>query len=186
VISSYCAAFNPDEGMRLVLKVTTKSAAAELARRDLFQASADRADIQIISDDLTAPELRSLLLGAVGYVSLHRSEGLGINIFDAMAHGVPAIATGYGGNAEFLPKDYPLSVTSELTLVGHGNSPYPPESLWADPNLSHASELMQFVAQRTDSARTIAQSAREHLQVKHGLDQAAEIWLSFLQDRKLL
>ena len=36
------------------------------------------------------------------YASLHRAEGFGLTIADAMALGKPVVATGYSGNLEFM------------------------------------------------------------------------------------
>src|ERR1044072_8619007 len=48
------------------------------------------------------PEIDALLAGCDALVSLHRSEGLGLPLIEAMQLGRPGIATGYGGCPHFL------------------------------------------------------------------------------------
>ena len=48
------------------------------------------------------------------YVSLHRSEGTGLTITDAMALGKPVIATGWSGNMDFMnvANSFPVQLSS--------------------------------------------------------------------------
>ena len=60
------------------------------------------------------------------YVSLHRSEGFGLTVAEAMLLGKPVIATRYGGTLEFMNDDNAYLVDWEPTEVGEGAYPYPP------------------------------------------------------------
>ena len=55
----------------------------------------------LIEEDLSDAELADLFLCADAYVSLHRSEGFGFGIAEAMSVGKPVIATAYSGNLDF-------------------------------------------------------------------------------------
>src|SRR3712207_9035191 len=61
---------------------------------------------------------RSLFAASDCYVSLHRSEGFGLTMADAMALGKPVIATGYSGNVDFMREDNSWLVPAGLTQVG--------------------------------------------------------------------
>jgi len=67
----------------------------------LSEAVAQRSDITLINEYFTREETSTLISMANTYVSLHRSEGLGLTISEAMTLGVPVIATGYSGNYGF-------------------------------------------------------------------------------------
>ena len=72
------------------------------------------------------------------YVSLHRSEGFGLTIAEAMAFGKPAIATGYSGNLAFMDEETSYLVPYSLTTLEEAVGPYPAGTVWADPDLQEA------------------------------------------------
>jgi hypothetical protein len=54
------------------------------------------------------------------YVSLHRSEGLGLGMAECMAQGKPVIATAYSGNLEFMTESNSCLVDYALVPVRPG------------------------------------------------------------------
>ncbi len=97
-------------------------------------------------DEYLTPERHTALLGCCdAYVSLHRAEGLGLTMAEAMGLGKPVIATGYSGNLEFMDDDIAFLVRSTLTPIGPGVDPYPADARWAEPDLAHAAVLMRQV-----------------------------------------
>jgi glycosyltransferase involved in cell wall biosynthesis len=90
------------------------------------------------------PEARvhNLIRCCDSFVSLHRSEGFGLGLAEAMYLGLPVIGTGYSGNMDFM-------TTENSMLVGHRLVPVPPEGYphaenqhWAEPDLNAATEYM--------------------------------------------
>ena len=79
------------------------------------------------------------------YVSLHRAEGFGLTMAEAMAIGKPVIATGYSGNVDFMNNENSYLVDYTIGRVGPDCEIYPPEGEWADPSIEHAAELMRRV-----------------------------------------
>ena len=75
---------------------------------------------------LSADEKNALLAACDCYVSLHRAEGLGLTLAEAMALGKPAIATGYSGNRHFMTDENSFLVGYRLTSVSDDCGPYPP------------------------------------------------------------
>ena len=76
-------------------------------------------------------------------VSLHRSEGLGLHLMEAMWLGVPVIATRYSGNLEFMHDHNSALVDAELVAVTDRQGYYPTEAVWADADLDQAAETMR-------------------------------------------
>ena len=152
LIDAFTRAFGPDEGPVLVLKsINGDKRVAELERVRL--AAADRPDV-IVRDEYLSSEHHNALLGhSDAYVSLHRSEGFGMDMAKAMGLGKPVIATGYSGNLEFMDDATASLVEYDLVPVGRGGEPYPPDSRWARPSVDHAAELMRRVVDRPDEAR---------------------------------
>ena len=100
VIRAFCAAFRAGEGPVLVIKtINGDSRLNDLER--LRAAAAGRPDVLIVDEYYTAAEKNSLLGLCDCYVSLHRSEGLGLTMAEAMGLGKPVIATAYSGQSPF-------------------------------------------------------------------------------------
>lgn len=148
LVEAYRAAFTPDDGCRLVLKsINGERHLSE--SEELRAAFADRPDIELWDRYLEADERLALVADVDCYVSLHRSEGLGLTMAEAMAAGTPVIATGYSGNLDFMPPGSALLVDATEVEIGPGSF-YPEHGHWAQPHLAHATELLRRV--RLDDA----------------------------------
>src|SRR5262249_37156874 len=98
------------------------------------------------------------------YVSLHRGEGWGYPLFEAASRGTPVIATGYSGPLDYLhPRAHHL-VQYELRQVQQPYAYYNPRMRWAEPDLTHAVELMRWVYANRESARERAAEAAQSIQ----------------------
>ena len=97
------------------------------------------------------------------YVSLHRSEGLGLTITEALSLGVPVIATGYSGNLDFMDEWNTWRVPCSMAQVGSGAGGYPKDALWAEPDLDEAARMMREVFENPSAAKAKAAKARDHV-----------------------
>ncbi len=108
----------------------------------------------LIAEDLEHEELVDLFACADVYVSLHRSEGFGFGIAEAMALGKPVIATAYSGNLDFATSanscqvSYRLrEITSDDHVFNEGISEvYERGAVWADPDVDQAARWMRLLA----------------------------------------
>jgi Glycosyl transferases group 1 len=107
------------------------------------------------------------------YVSLHRAEGLGLTMAEAMAEGKPVIATGYSGNLEFMDDDVAFLVRSNLEPIGLGVDPYPPDARWAEPDLEHAAAQMRRVFDDREHAAQVGRRAADRIQSQWSSDAVA-------------
>jgi glycosyltransferase involved in cell wall biosynthesis len=103
-------------------------------------------------DYLDRPVLNALIGSCNCLVSLHRAEGFGLPIAEAMFMGKPVIATGWSGNMDFMNERNSLPVRYQIVETSGDNLyiPYKKGSHWAEPDLNHASELMRCVATSPD------------------------------------
>jgi glycosyltransferase involved in cell wall biosynthesis len=162
LIEAFKRAFAPGEGPRLLLK-TINGPLRPLAEEEVLWAAHGRPDIHVVDRSLSGPELNGLMAACDAYVSLHRSEGFGLTMAEAMAIGKPVIGTGYSGNLDFMNAENSYLVEYELGRVGPDCEIYPPEGTWARPSVEHAAELMRRVVQRPEEAAAIGARAREDI-----------------------
>ena len=171
VLDAFTAAFPPASGPVLVLKsVNGDKRRAQLER--LTIAASERPDVVVVDGYLTASERGALLDSCQCYVSLHRAEGFGLAMGEAMALGKPVIATRYSGNLEVMDDETALLVPGERVLVGPGREPYEAADHWFEPDVGAAAELMRRVVTRPDDAQALGRRARERVLREHGVAQA--------------
>ncbi len=154
VIRAFELAFGARRDVGLLVK-TAHSAdnPAELAQ---LRAAVRTDTVKILDDVLSRAEVMNLLAACDCYVSLHRSEGFGLPIAEAMALGKPVIVTAYSGNMDFTTPSNSFLVKYRLVELGRTHGPYQEGSVWADPDVEHAAELMRHVCEARGEAQRIA------------------------------
>jgi glycosyltransferase involved in cell wall biosynthesis len=154
VIRAFRRAFDQSSGAQLV--VHSINGGGELRkRRELEREVGGREDIHLIDGYLSHEQKDALLARCDCYVSLHRAEGFGVPLAEAMRLAKPVIATGWSGNLEFMNRDNSYLVDYTLVPVGRTARPYLPVARWAEPDIEHAARLMRdvFVNQQAAAAR---------------------------------
>ncbi|HUF85392.1 MAG TPA: glycosyltransferase [Acidimicrobiia bacterium] len=180
LVDAFTRAFRPGEGAALVLKSINGD--QRIAARERVRAAvAGRPDIVLIDEYLPAERHAGLLAMCDAYVSLHRSEGYGLTIAEALALGKPVIATAYSGNLEYMDSDTGYLVDFELGPIGPGHDPYPAEGQWAEPDLDHAASLMRQVFERPDDARQRGRKAADRLHRERSVDAAGRALVDLLE-----
>jgi glycosyltransferase involved in cell wall biosynthesis len=144
VIDAFERAFENRDDVGLVLKITDGDRRPEL--NAIFQKAAKRFPLYLISRTLSRSATLALISATDAYVSLHRSEGFGLPIAEAMAVGKPAIATAYSGNMDFTNSETAFLVDYQLTELRESRVVYPAGSHWAEPDLDCAATHMRNVA----------------------------------------
>lgn len=174
LIEAFTRAFTPDEGPVLVLKsINGNLRLSELER--LRAAIGGRQDISVVEGYVTAEEKNAMLGLCDCYVSLHRSEGLGLTMAEAMALGRPVIATGYSGNVHFMTKENSYLVDYTKVPVPKGCDPYPTTASWAEPNLDQAAAFMREVYERPEQAKQRAERGRQDIIERHSREACARV-----------
>ena len=173
VLTSYTSAFGPNDGAHLVIKsINGHQQKSELAK--LRYLAAHRSDVIIQDGYLSAGLVQAQIELSDCFVSLHRSEGYGLNIAAAMAAGRPAITTGYSGNMTFTSANYPFLVPYELEPVGDNAHPYNPKATWAQPNLTAAAGHMRSVFDDYSQALQYAEQEKLLILKNHSLESAVQ------------
>lgn len=154
-LNSYSARKNPQavlaafrtsglagQGAALVIKVQNSAenpadfAALQAAVRDL-------PDTVLIAETLTRPDVYALEAACDCFVSLHRSEGFGLAVAEAMYLGKPVISTDWSATAEYVTPANGCPVRCTLVPIAQNHGPYTKGQLWAEPDIAHAAGWMQ-------------------------------------------
>jgi glycosyltransferase involved in cell wall biosynthesis len=181
VIDAFTGAFPVPAGPRLILKsVNAHRWPAETEQ--IRCAIADRPDISLSDGYLSGPDQAALVAACDCYVSLHRAEGLGLTLADAMALGKPVIATRYSGNLDFMSDENSFLVPFVYTEVPKGTPAYPAGAKWADPDVSHAARLMRVVASDPAEGRRVGARARDDILDGWTIDRVGKVMRERLQE----
>ena len=173
LIEAFRKAFSSGEGPVLVLKsINGTTRPAGLAA--LHLAAAGRDDIVIIDAYLDPTKSATLMNLCDCYVSLHRSEGLGLTIAEAMLLGKPVIATGYSGNLDFMTQANSYLVPWVRVRVGESSEAYDADATWAEPDLNSAAALMRQVYFNPEESKRVAMVGKLDLESRFTPEQTGE------------
>jgi len=173
VVSAFCEAFELGAGPSLVIKsVSAEEFPAE--RERLARAVAGRPEIHLIEETVSPAAKNAMIAGCDCYVSLHRSEGLGLTMAEAMYYGRPVIATAYSGNLDFMTEENSFLVDHRMAPIGEDAPPYPPGGEWAEPDLAHAAALMRQVFEDPGLAGKRGRRAAADVRRTHSVAAARE------------
>ena len=162
LIEAFTRAFRPGEGPTLVIK--TINGHLRLTELEHVRAAVgERADIRLVDAYYSRAEQHALTNMSDCYVSLHRSEGLGLTMAEAMSLGKPVIATAYSGNLDFMTPSNSFLVDHTTSHVPAGVPAYAAGTPWAEPDLDVAAAHMRRVVEDPAEAAARAQRGRQHV-----------------------
>ncbi len=173
-VAAFKQAFRPEEPVALILKcINEHFAPNDFAR---LQAAAQGANIWIFNGYLSREEKHALTQACDAYVSLHRSEGFGLTIAEAMYFGKPVIATGWSGNMDFMTpaNSYPVDVTP-MVIRETVHGVYQAGNVWAEPSVEHAARLMREVYDHPEAARARGEQAARDIRDHHSVAAIGQI-----------
>jgi glycosyltransferase involved in cell wall biosynthesis len=172
-IKAFRAAF-PDRNGRERMIVKTLNAHAHLEKlAGIESAIGDDDRFVLIDGPFSRAEVCGLIAAADCFVSLHRSEGFGRVVAEAMLLGTAVIATGWSGNCSFLRPENGYPVRYELRDVRPGEYVFSEGSQWAEPSMDDAIEKFRIARARMDHDATMRDAARTLVSGKYGLEASA-------------
>lgn len=149
----------------LVLKVhgaaNAPQAALELAKgvNDL------RERVMLVDVLMDEDDVHNLIRCCDAFVSLHRAEGIGLGLAEAMWLARPTIGTAYSGNLDFMTPDTSRLVDYRLVSVPPGAYPHWQDQVWAEPDIEQAAQEMQELFDDPTGGRELGQRASRHVRI---------------------
>lgn len=151
-VQAFKQAFEPDDdSVALVLKTMNIRPNNPQWQAFLKECQTDKR-IQLITETLNRPEVLGLINACDAYVSLHRAEGFGRTLAEAMLLGKPVIATNYSGNIDFMHPQLNAFVSYKLTAISEQDYQWIDSNdlqFWADADVSSAADCMIQIVKKT-------------------------------------
>ena len=179
VIRAFRAAFSPGEKATLVIKTSRGQADREGLER--LQKAARENGVILIDQVVSRARAYGFLEMCDCFVSLHRSEGFGLGLAEAMLLGKPAIATNYSGNLSFMNAGNSLLVDYTLTEIARSGPIYAKGNVWAEPSVEHAAACMRKLYDDRSAAGAMGARAKAQLEASLSLPAAGERMLARLK-----
>jgi len=162
------------------LKTTNSSVRPDIkAEIDRYQEQYE--SITHIDGYLSRGQLNALIASCDCFVSLHRSEGFGLPLAEAMYFGKPVIATGWSGNMEFMTVNNSFPVRYEMVELEHDTGPFRRGLSWAEPDQDHAAWLMERVVVDSEEARRVGERGRHDIRSNFSPEQIGSLMVERLK-----
>lgn len=139
--------------------------------------------IVVMNETLSYRDLLQLKAGSDCYISLHKSEGWGFGMIEAMALKVPVICTAYSGNMDFCSDETAWLVDYEEVPLEQGDYIFVREgSLWAEPSVADAARQLRATRDNPEASRAKAEAAYSHIRENFSVDAIAGRYGGRLRD----
>ena len=187
VLKAFQKAFKGVPEARLIVKTQNRDNVFDTVQVNLWDQvdtiiSADPR-IVVMNETLSYRDLLRLKAGSDIYVSLHKSEGWGFGMIEAMNLGVPVVCTGYSGNMDFCSDETAWLVDYEEVLLRQEEYIFVRRgSIWAEPSVDSAAKQLRLAYDDPEARKAKAQAAQKHIRTAFSTEAIAERYGSRLRD----
>lgn len=179
-IRAFCQAFGGcREQVGLVLKArnTPPEVLAEL-RHSLR----DWPNVFFLTEEYTKTQVNSLIRAVDVYISLHRSEGFGLVLAEAMYLGTPVVATNWSGNTEFMNSDVACMVKASLVTLQKDELPFLKGSRWAEPDIDQAAYYLRKLYDDPCWCAEMTERAKEYIRKRLSVPDVSKQMQEYLSE----
>jgi glycosyltransferase involved in cell wall biosynthesis len=133
-------------------------------------------DAVIFIDDIFSAARNAALLNTCdAFVSLHRSEGFGRLLAEAMTLGKLLIASDFGGNTDFTTPETACPVSGKLVDVEPGEYLFGEGQQWFEADIEHAAHHMRAFAENPAQFAALAANGKRHILTHHSPDAVGRL-----------
>ncbi len=166
VIKAFLQAFPKEKEVGLVIKISRDKNREDHNHewKKLIHKASEDSRFFIIDKSLSNRDMKGLINSCDCYVSLHRAEGFGMGMAEAMKMGKAVIATNYSGNTDFTRPDTACVVDYKLIPIKPDEYVYYEKGqVWADPNIEHAAQYMKTLYEDSVFYQKIATAGKKFI-----------------------
>ncbi|KZE70493.1 glycosyl transferase family 1 [Paenibacillus elgii] len=155
-----------DQRVGLVVKVNnSRSTPGELS--ELERLVSGYRNIYLLQETYSRNDVNALLSVIDCFVSMHRSEGFGLGLAEAMYLGKAVIATNWSSNTDFMNLGNSCLVDYKLIQLGQDYGPYKAYQYWADPDIQSAADYMRRLVEYPEYYHEIATRGQETIREQY-------------------
>lgn len=169
-VAAFRQAFGNRDDVELIIKTRGHSDTGEPEQK-FTAAIAGAGNVRVLAGTMTPAQYADLLAGADIVLSLHRAEGFGLVLAEAMLLGKPVVATAWSGNLDFMDHESACLVPATMIPAQDDSAAYrelPAE--WAEPSVPAAAEWLRRL-QDPSLRASIGEAARRHAAQRLGPEQ---------------
>ena len=169
IVRAFAQAFDSASKVKLLLKTVHYHGFSEQVNKleTLLETLQIREKVIFVNEALSRDEFMTLMNACDCYVSLHRSEGLGMGMLEAMYLGKPVIGTAFGGNMDFMTEENSFLVEYTTVPLKEDFGPYRKGWLWAEANVDQAAAIMKEVCLNPETGRCKGERARQDVRKQY-------------------
>lgn len=139
-------------------------------------------NIYFMTKTLSKVEVNSLVKDVDVFVSLHRAEGFGLVMAEAMLNGTPCIATNWSANTEFMTEDTSCLVDYKFIEIEKDIGPFKKGNRWADADILQAAGYMKSLYTDPELYDTIRNKAFSHIREVLGMERVTKLMTDRLEE----
>lgn len=171
-IEAFKKAFSSDNNdIGLVIKINNPQTTELEKINDILKGYKN---IYMIPKIMSKNEVNSLIKSCDVFVSLHRAEGFGLPLAEAMLLGTPTIATNWSANTEFMNQETSCLVDYSMVTLERDYVMYKKGNRWADPDINQAAMYMRKLFEDNDFYNKISKNAKGYMENNLNIKKAGE------------
>lgn len=179
-IKAFCQAF-ADCKHKVGLVLKARNTPPEVVQQ-LRSGLKDWPHVFCLTEDYTKEQVNSLIRSVDVYISLHRSEGFGLVLAEAMYLGTPVVATNWSGNTEFMNSDVACMVKASLVTLQKDELPFLKGSRWAEPDIEEAAYYLRKLYDEPRWRAEMTGRAKEYIRKRLSVPAVAEQMKEYLSE----
>lgn len=180
-VRAFKKAFGNDPNAGLVIKAISLDRSS-----GSWQAIADEIGgdgrVTVIDRTMDRVELVQLMSSCDAYVSLHRSEGFGRIIAEAMLLGIPTVTTAFSGNTDFCTPETSFLVNGPLVPLSPDDYIFHQGQYWCDPDVDQAASQMRRLMDRRDETASMVRKAQDNIRNNYSSRAVADAYKQRLRE----
>lgn len=174
VIEAFKLAFGNNTDVFLIIKSVYQECNTEYAKY-VNDSINGYNNIVVFNESLSRIDMLTLINSCDVYISLHRSEGLGLGMKEAMAMGKIVIATNYSGNTDFMNENNSILIGYDKVKISPNIYPYYyPNVEWAEPNIYDTVEKLKHIYEDKNLRTTISTNAKQFINDEYNMKKCSD------------